>query len=151
MFDVILEVLKGRHGQHDLDLKKLIDQSQMQIEEIRSLNRKVDKLMSTEQDLVTALNTANSQLQTIGAQVVKIGGETSGLVTQVGTLQTQVGTLTDELANQNLSPEAEAALAAVQGTVTDLGTKVQAVDDMVPDVPVPVVQPPATDPNAPTP
>lgn len=127
-------VIIGRHDQHDRDLKTLIL-------EVQTLNRKVDRLMATEQDLVTALNTANQQLQTIGAQVVKIGGETSGLVTQVGTLQTQVDTLTAELANQNLSPEAEAALAAVQGTVSDLATKTQAVDDMVPDAPPPVAPP----------
>lgn len=81
-----------------------------------------------------------ARLTAVGAAVTKIGTETSTLLSNVADLRQQ---LTDE-ADGDLSPETEAALAAVEASVNT-------VDNLVPDATPPVVAPadPAT-PDAPS-
>lgn len=81
------------------------------------------------QDLTQQFTDLGATLGTIGAEVDKIGTETTSLVQKIGDLETQ-------LANAgNLTPEAQAAFDAVKAQVASLATRVQAVDDLVPDAP----------------
>lgn len=66
-------------------------------------------------------------LDTVNAAVEKIGTETTALLAEVQTLK-------DTIEAGTVSPEVEAALAAVVA-------RVKAVDDLVPDAPEPDPQP----------
>lgn len=123
--NIMLEILFGRHDQHDRDMRKLI-------EALHTLATKVDRLMATQEELATALNALNQTVTDIGTEVDKVSGETTSLLAQVATL-------TQELQNQQggTSPAVDQALAAVQTTVQSLAAKVKAVDDLVPDAPAP--------------
>jgi phage shock protein A len=89
----------------------------------------LEKIMATQQELATALTTANQQLTDIGAEVDKISTETTAL-------QAQIAELTSQLGNVQTTPEVDAALAALQATTSSLASRVQAVDNLVPDAPV---------------
>jgi phospholipase/lecithinase/hemolysin len=88
-----------------------------------------DTLMASNSDLLAALNTVNDNVTAIGTEVDKIGTETQTLVQQVADLTAAIG-------NGNTTPEVDAALAAVQATVTSVAGRVQTVDNLVPDAPV---------------
>lgn len=96
---------------------------------LAALHTLKDTIMASNSDLLTALNTVNSNLTDIGTEVDKIGTETAGL-------QKAVADLTAALANGTTTPEVDAALAAVQASTSGLASRVKAVDDLVPDVPV---------------
>lgn len=99
---------------------------------ISSVNRKLKRIMLSQEALVRELGLL---LET----VTKIGTETAGLLVKVEELTAQLQ------AAGNLTPEVEAALAAVKA-------QVQVVDEMVPDPapPLPPVEPepsPVTEPS----
>jgi predicted nucleic acid-binding Zn-ribbon protein len=95
----------------------------------RSINRKLEAIMATQQELAAALTTANQQLTDIGTEVDKIGTEVTGL-------EKQVADLTAALGNVQTTPEVDAALTALQATTASLASRVQTVDNLVPDAPV---------------
>lgn len=79
------------------------------------LLQRLEQLMTTQQQLAQSLTS-------LAAQVSKIGDETRTLITRAAAL-------TDALAAAgNVSPEVEAALAALQ-------EQVRVVDELVPDAP----------------
>lgn len=110
-----LDILLGRHKQHDRDIQILVQL-------VISLNRKVDKVMATQAEHAAALAALSTQLV--------------GLQTE---LQTDVAVLTQALANQGgTTAEVDAALAALQGRVATLDTQVKAVDALAtPPAPTP--------------
>lgn len=73
-----------------------------------------ETLMTTQQEVAAALNSAT-------AQITKIGNETRTLLTKIDDLTTAIN------AGGNATPEVETALAALQDQVT-------VVDGLVPDV-----------------
>lgn len=92
-----------------------------------TLNHKVDNLMLTMAELQTTLESATQKIQTIGTEVTKVSAEST-------TSLQKIADLTAALANQgNTTPEVDAALAALQDSLTKLATQVQAVDALVPD------------------
>lgn len=80
---------------------------------LHRIQYKVDKIMATQAQLA-------ADLALVAAQVAKIGGETQALLQRIADLEAA-------LANSgNLTPEVEAALAALKA-------QVQIVDDLVAD------------------
>jgi len=104
---------------HDVDTPRIL----------AAIQHLKETFMASQSELLTALNTVNSNITDIGTEVDKIGTETQ-------TLQKSVADLTTALGNVQTTPEVDAALAAVQASAGALAAKVKAVDDLVPDAPV---------------
>ena len=81
---------------------------------INLLLEKADKIMATQAELATQLNTIKTQL-------VKVGTETTTLLTKIEELKQVV-------LNQPVTPELQAAVDAV-------AAQAKVVDDLVPDAP----------------
>lgn len=81
----------------------------------------------THEELTAALNNATDALVETQAEVNKIGAEQAGLIAKVDDLTAALA------AGTTLSPEAEAAAAALTAQVSSLRGAVKAVDDQVQD------------------
>ncbi len=89
---------------------------------LRDLNHKLDLIMSSQTELATQVRAATTQLQ-------KISKESTATLATVEKLK-------EIIAQENVSPELQAAVA-------ELAAQVQAVDDLTPDI---VETPPAETP-----
>lgn len=96
---------------------------------INILTNKVNSVMSTQAQLVEQLNTVTTSLSAIGAEVDKVSGETTALLSKITELQ---NALNDA---GSTTPEVDSALAAVVAQAQLVASKLQAVDDLVPDAP----------------
>jgi uncharacterized protein YicC (UPF0701 family) len=96
---------------------------------------KLEKLiMSTQEELATQLTAVNTNLSNILTQLSKVSTEVRNAT------QAQLDAilaLQGQLANGQLSPEAQAALDAVVATTEQLTASVQSLDDINPDTPAP--------------
>lgn len=91
--------------------------------DLRSLSRKVDRIMATQAEMA-------AQITALKDQVAKVGTEIAGVQTAVTTLQTRVAELEAIIAAATVTPELQAAFDALKA-------QVQTVDDAIPDAPTP--------------
>ncbi len=84
---------------------------------LQTINQKLDKIIMTQTEAVTALTGINTEL-------VKVGTETATLVTNVADLTKALADA--QAAGGNVTPELEAAINAV-------AAQTKTVDDLVPD------------------
>lgn len=112
--ETLIESLFVRHTEHDGYIKQLIH-------EVKSLRSEVGRVMTTQAELAASLTTLATTL--------------GGFKTE---LSNDITNLTIALANQGaMTPEVDAAMAALTGRVTDLGTTIQSVDALAPTPPAP--------------
>ena len=98
--------------------------------------------MSNAQQLVTQLLAAAAASNASALHMDKVIGEIGGLLEKVSTLSDE---LTAALAAGQITPELEAAVAAVVASGNGVQAKITEADSMVPD-PEPVVEPGPVDP-----
>ena len=78
---------------------------------------RLDQIMSTLEEL-------NAVLATIGSEVDKVSADTTNLLAQLAAIPPG-----------GLTPEQQAAIDAAVASATSIATRLQALDDSVPDVP----------------
>lgn len=117
----VMQILCGRHNQHDQDLTTLLH-------EVRSLTHEVKKVMATQAELASSLTALGTTLS----------GFKTELSNDIANLQTALNT------QGATTPEVDAAMAALTSRVTDLGTTIQGVDALAPGTPAAPTDPAPT-------
>jgi chromosome segregation ATPase len=111
------------HDHRGHDLEKIVTQ-------IALLTNKINQIMATQVEAAAALAAITAKLDTVSTEVDKVSTETTALLVEIQTL-------IDAAANQDVTPELQAAIDAVASRADSLATKVAAVDALVPDAPTP--------------
>lgn len=101
------------------------------IEQVAALERKVDKLMATQNELLTQVRAQATKLTDVLTVVGKIKAETASVLKEVQDLK-------DAAANQDVNPELAAAIADVGTAADKLSGALDEVDAEVPDAATPV-------------
>lgn len=99
-----------------------------------TLNRKVDRIMATMEQLVSDLSGARADIVSLNTQMQKIGQETGTMVSKATAAEARVAELEAIIAaGGQTTPEVDALVAGLKEDLAALKVSAQAADDLVPD------------------
>lgn len=99
-----------------------------------TLNRKVDRIMATMEQLVSDLSGARADIVSLNTQMQKIGQETGTMVSKATAAEARVAELEAIIAaGGQTTPEVDALVAGLKEDLAALKVSSQAADDLVPD------------------